>query len=60
MCAYCTDTQLAERWSVSRNTIWRWTRAGRIPAPIRLGDNCTRWVMADIHAYEERLEPARG
>lgn len=49
---YLTDKQLADRWNVSRDTVWRWNRADLIPAPLKLGPNCTRWVLEDIQAHE--------
>lgn len=50
---YLTDRQLAERYGVSRVTIWRWARSGRLPAPVRLGANTTRW-RSDAVAEAER------
>ncbi|MFC3105012.1 helix-turn-helix transcriptional regulator [Salinisphaera aquimarina] len=57
---YVTDIQLATRWQVSRNTIWRWARLGRIPSPIRLAANVTRWRLEEIEAYEARAEAQRA
>lgn len=48
---YVSDGQLAERYSVSRSTIWRWTAKGHLPAPIHLSPGCTRW---DLVAIEQR------
>jgi len=28
---------------VSRATVWRWVREGRLPAPFKLGKNVTVW-----------------
>lgn len=53
---YVRDVDLATRYRVSRNTIWRWTKEGRLPAPVRLGPGCTRWSMADIEAHEGAIE----
>ena len=53
---YLTDRQLAERWSVSRDTIWRWRREGRIPNPIHLGPNSTRWKLNCIEKHEAAQE----
>jgi prophage regulatory protein len=44
---YLSDRQLAERFSVSRQTIWRWTRQGVLPAPVHIGP-AARWRHSDI------------
>ena len=49
---------VAERFGVSKNTIWRWVREGKFPAPVKLGENCTRWRIADITAWENSLSAA--
>ena len=50
---YVSDKQLAERFGVSRPTIWRWVKADpRFPSPIKLSPQCTRWRTADIEAWE--------
>ena len=54
---YMTDTALAERYQVSRATIWRWAQAKRFPDPIKLSAGCTRWRLIDIEKWEtERLK----
>lgn len=45
---YASDQQLAERYAVSRATIWRWTARGLLPAPIQLSPGCTRWPLDEI------------
>jgi prophage regulatory protein len=40
------------RLSVSKNTIWRWSRTGDFPQPVRLGPRVTRWALADIERWE--------
>lgn len=55
---YVSDTQLAERYSVSRSTIWRWTGRGILPAPVRLSSCCTRWQIADIEARDAARQEA--
>jgi prophage regulatory protein len=37
------------RGSVSPSTWWRWTREGRLPAPLRLGTGLTVWRGADLN-----------
>lgn len=49
---------VANRYGVSPATIWRWVREGKFPVPVKLGENCTRWRIADITAWENSLETA--
>lgn len=55
---YASDKQLSDFLEVSRQTIWRWVREGKFPAPIKLGPNCTRWRLSDVQAWEASREAA--
>lgn len=55
---YAADKELSYFLGVSRQTIWRWVREGKFPAPIKLGPNCTRWKVSDIEAWEAKKESA--
>ncbi|WP_087718630.1 helix-turn-helix transcriptional regulator [Salinicola salarius] len=56
---FLTARQVSQRESVSVGTIWRWAREDKFPTPVKLGDNCTRWRLADLEAWEaERGEVA--
>ena len=46
--------QVAERFGVSVATIWRWSRDGVIPAPVRISTGCTRWRLNDLESWEEQ------
>lgn len=48
--------QVAKRYGVSTDSIWRWKRQGNFPAPVRLGPNCTRWRLADLVEHEQQLQ----
>lgn len=50
--SYLSDTQLAERYSVSRSTIWRWTNRNNFPKPVQLSPGTTRWRKDDIERHE--------
>ena len=50
--AFLSDTTLARRFSVSRATIWRWTKNGLFPKPVLLSPGCTRWEVKDIEEWE--------
>lgn len=49
--------EVAERLSVSENTIWRWTADGRLAPPIRRGTRYTRFKESDINAFIEAERP---
>ena len=34
-----------------RTTIWRWTKAGRFPAPVRLGSRHIGWQRSDVEKW---------
>ena len=44
-------SQLKEKLSVSRSSIWSWVKDGSFPKPIKLGKNCTAWSSEDVHAW---------
>ena len=44
-------SQLKEKLSVSRSSIWSWVKDGSFPKPIKLGKNCTAWNSEDVHAW---------
>lgn len=49
---YLSDNQLAARFGISRNSIWRLVKTGQLPEPIRLFKSTTRWRVADIEQFE--------
>ncbi len=44
-------SQLKEKLSVSRSSIWSWVKDGSFPKPIKLGKNCNEWNSEDVHAW---------
>jgi predicted DNA-binding transcriptional regulator AlpA len=51
---FLKDTDLAARYGVSRNTVWRWSRERTdMPRPVRLSPGCTRWKLSDLIAWEK-------
>lgn len=52
---YLSVQQVAERYGVSTDSIWRWKRNGDFPAPVRVGPNCTRWRLSDLIEHESQL-----
>lgn len=48
--------ELCEALSISRTTLWRLTRAGVLPAPVRLGGV----VLWEVDAVKAALDKLRG
>lgn len=55
---YFSVEQVAQRFGVSKDTIWRWKREGQFPAAVRLGGGCTRWKLSDLENWEKKLTTA--
>ena len=49
-----TADQLAELFSVTRGTVLRWHREGRLPAPIKCNERVLRWAAADLTAWMQQ------
>ena len=50
---FLSDQQVADRFAVSRVTVWRWTRHNpAFPRPVKLSPGCSRWRLADIERWE--------
>ena len=52
---YLSVDQVAKRFGVSKDSIWRWKRNGDFPAPVKLGGTTTRWRLANIEEWEAQL-----
>ena len=50
---WVSDKTLSEYYEVSRCTIWKWAKNGRLPAPEKIGPNCTRWDFPKILEAEQ-------
>lgn len=50
---FLRDTEVAKRYGVSRSTIWRWVKDGKIPLPIKIGGGSTRWRFFDLEEWEK-------
>jgi predicted DNA-binding transcriptional regulator AlpA len=42
--------EVARVLGISIPTVWRWSSEGRIPPPLKLGKNVTRWDGAELAA----------
>jgi len=57
---YLSDTDLAGRYHMSRNTIWRWHRESpKFPRAVSLSPGCTRWTLAEIEMWEAARAKSR-
>ncbi|MBO6867257.1 MAG: transcriptional regulator [Thalassococcus sp.] len=52
---FLTDQDVARRFKLTRQTIWRWVGSGRFPAPFKLSAGTSRWRLEDILAFERKL-----
>lgn len=53
--AFLKDTEVAIRYGVSRPTIWRLTKNGNFPKPVKLGAGSTRWRASDLEVWENQF-----
>ena len=52
---YLRDREVAERYGISRQTVWRWAALGKLPKPVKFSDGATRWRLSDLVAHEASL-----
>jgi prophage regulatory protein len=49
------------RTGLSRSTIYDYIRAGRFPAPVRVGDRAVGWVASEVDSWlAAQVERSRG
>lgn len=53
---FYTVIEVSMRYKVSRATIWRWAKEGRLPQPVKLAPGTTRWRAEDLQAFEKKLK----
>ena len=44
---------------ISKATLWRGTKSGKYPAPIKVGPKSNRWIRAELAAYIEKMAARR-
>ncbi len=49
---YLSVDQVATRFGVSKDSIWRWKRDGEFPKAYKLGGRTARWRLSDIEEWE--------
>jgi len=55
--ALLSAKEVAVWLSIDVRTVRRWTVAGKLPPPIRLGRRSTRWRAGDIQKFLDGLQP---
>ncbi len=53
---YLKVKDLSARLGVSRSTIWEWSRVGKLPKPVKLGEAVTRWRSDEVDEALAKLE----
>lgn len=56
---FVSDVELAKRYGVVRQTVWRWAAIGVLPRPVRLSPGCTRWLSREIEQLDADRIAAR-
>ena len=56
MQVYYRDKDIAHAFKVSRNTVWRWVKEGRLSEPVRISPGCTRWPQSAIDALTKQAD----
>lgn len=54
-CGFVSARTLAALFAVSEVTIWRWSKAGKLPVPRKLGGNTTRFNVGEVRAAIVKL-----
>ena len=52
---YSSDKTLAQFYDASRSTIWKWSREGKLPKPIKLTSGATRWDNKQLKEFADNL-----
>lgn len=51
--SYLTLKEVTANIKIASSTLYRWIDDGKFPRPVRLGENCVRWRVADLKAWQE-------
>jgi predicted DNA-binding transcriptional regulator AlpA len=49
---------VADLLSIHRNSVWRMARSGRLPAPVVVAEQTTRWRVGDLRKALAALKHA--
>lgn len=54
---YLSDIKVAERYCVSRPTVWRWAKHREdFPAPLKVSEGISRWRLSDLIAFDSGIQ----
>ncbi len=45
---------------ISKTTLWRGTKSGKYPAPVKVGPKTNRWIRAELTAFIEKMAASRN
>ena len=54
-----TVQEVAAACGVSVPSVWRWSREGSFPVPVRVAKRSTRWRREEVEAWLASLRPTR-
>ena len=49
-----TDKEVANALKLSRSSVWRLAKAGKLPKPVKVGMNAARWKQSELKAWMEQ------
>lgn len=52
---YASANTLAAMLETTPSTIWRWSKSGRLPKPLKLGEGTTRWKVEEVNEALAKL-----
>lgn len=50
-----TVKEVAVLFKLSTSSVWRLSRAGKLPQPVKVGLNSTRWKQSELEAFIEKM-----
>jgi prophage regulatory protein len=57
---YLSVKSLSKRYDIAVSTAWLRVKQGKLPKPIKLHGNSTRWRLCDLEKWEAGTEPEQG
>lgn len=54
-----TDKEVAQALKLSRSSIWRLAKLGKLPKPIKIGANTARWKQSEISKWMAEVCPQK-
>lgn len=57
---FLTTAQVAQRYRISRTTVWRWIKAGRLPKPDQIGPGVKRFSVEALDRADAQWASNEG